>query len=247
MNSNVRKFRGDSQGFTLVELAVVMIIIGILIGGILKGQELITNARVTTTAAQLNSLSAAKNDFQNQYNALPGDMLQASTRLANCTNCAADDGNNGDGILDVPLGTVPAAGDEAINFYLHLLAAGYITGMNGENVAAFGLGLPTAPVGGGFGVGQHAGTGATGFPDGRAGVYITLMGQVANVANGNGILTTVQAQRMDTRIDDGAPHTGSLIADTVNTAGGKSCALAGPPPTYDGTALAVACSMAFRI
>jgi prepilin-type N-terminal cleavage/methylation domain-containing protein len=64
----------QQKGFTLVELAIVMVIIGLLIGGILKGQELIQNARVTATMAQVQAIKAATIAFQDRYNGLPGDF-----------------------------------------------------------------------------------------------------------------------------------------------------------------------------
>ena len=64
----------SQAGFTLVELAIVMIIIGLLIAGVLKGQELIGNARVTSTVAQIKAIDAATSTFKDTYAALPGDM-----------------------------------------------------------------------------------------------------------------------------------------------------------------------------
>jgi len=81
MNTSIKKIREDQKGFTLVELAVVMIIIGLLIGGILKGQELITNARITSTIGEMEGISAAYNDFRNQFNAVPGDLSAANAAL----------------------------------------------------------------------------------------------------------------------------------------------------------------------
>jgi prepilin-type N-terminal cleavage/methylation domain-containing protein len=61
-------------GFTLVELAIVMIIIGLLIAGVLKGQALIQNAQVTATVAQTKAIEATTTTFRDTYNALPGDI-----------------------------------------------------------------------------------------------------------------------------------------------------------------------------
>ncbi|HIL28602.1 MAG TPA: prepilin-type N-terminal cleavage/methylation domain-containing protein, partial [Micavibrio sp.] len=80
-------------GFTLVELAVVMIIIGLLIGGVLKGQELIANAQIASTVAGIKGIDAATSTFNDTYNAFPGDMSNALTRLPNCAApCANGNG-----------------------------------------------------------------------------------------------------------------------------------------------------------
>ena len=76
--------RKQEQGFTLVELAIVMIIIGLLIGGVLKGQQLIENAKVTATISQIKGFQAALNSFRDTYSAMPGDMRNATTRLSGC-------------------------------------------------------------------------------------------------------------------------------------------------------------------
>jgi prepilin-type N-terminal cleavage/methylation domain-containing protein len=75
----------STAGFTLVELAIVMIIIGLLIAGILKGQQLITNAKVTSQVAQVKGIDAAVSTFKDMYAALPGDIIAPLTRLPNCT------------------------------------------------------------------------------------------------------------------------------------------------------------------
>ena len=88
----------SQAGFTLVELAIVMIIIGLLIAGVLKGQELIGNARVTSTVAQIKAIDAATSTFKDTYAALPGDMTTPATRLPNCCRYLHCRGN-GDGVL----------------------------------------------------------------------------------------------------------------------------------------------------
>ena len=64
-------------GFTLVEIAIVLVIIGLLLGGILKGQELINNAKVRSVADRQNSLKAAWFGFIDRYNFIPGDSRRA--------------------------------------------------------------------------------------------------------------------------------------------------------------------------
>jgi len=91
----------QNKGFTLVEIAIVLVIIGLLLGGILKGQELINNARVRAISDRSNSLKAAWYAFIDRYQALPGDFVQAVRYVPN----AAANGN-GDGKLtnfDSPL------------------------------------------------------------------------------------------------------------------------------------------------
>ncbi len=81
-------FNRSCKGFTLVELAIVMTIIGLLIGGILKGQELLENARVTSTIAQVKSYEASVTAFRDIYEFLPGDLPDAGNKIPGCNeNC----------------------------------------------------------------------------------------------------------------------------------------------------------------
>ena len=73
----------NQSGFTLVEIAIVLVIIGLLLGGILKGQELVQNARVRNLADQQNAVAAAYFAFQDRYRALPGDYAAANTNIPN--------------------------------------------------------------------------------------------------------------------------------------------------------------------
>src|SRR5271166_4848058 len=97
---NTQKSRRSQAGFTLVELAIVMIIIGLLIAGVLKGQELIGNARTTATVAQIKAIDAGVSTFKDTYASLPGDMTNPTVRLPNCAaGTACGNAGNGDGQL----------------------------------------------------------------------------------------------------------------------------------------------------
>ena len=79
------------KGFTLVEIAIVLVIIGLLLGGILKGQEMITQAKIKNVVADFSGISAAYYGYQDRYRAIPGDDKTAASRWG------ATDGN-GDGV-----------------------------------------------------------------------------------------------------------------------------------------------------
>jgi len=82
----------QNKGFTLVEIAIVLVIIGLLLGGILKGQELINNARVRAISDRSNSLKAAWYAFIDRYQALPGDYVQALQYVPNVAGNGDGDG-----------------------------------------------------------------------------------------------------------------------------------------------------------
>src|SRR5262249_18388428 len=128
MNTTLAMRRSE-QGFTLVELAIVMIIIGLLIGGILKGQELIANARISSTVAQIKGIDAATSTFQEKYNGMPGDLVNATNRLQNCAaapcNVAGADGN---GLVDIGGGFAGVPATEALGFFPQLAAADLLNG-----------------------------------------------------------------------------------------------------------------------
>ena len=84
------------KGFTLVEIAIVLVIIGLLLGGILKGQEMITQAKIKNVVADFSGISAAYYGYQDRYRAIPGDDPNAGTRWASAP--AATSGN-GDGVV----------------------------------------------------------------------------------------------------------------------------------------------------
>ncbi len=110
------------QGFTLIEIAIVLVIIGLLLGGVLKGQELITSARVRNIVASQDGIKAAYFGFLDRYRALPGDYLLAAAQ-ANIPGCGACFGGNGDGQI-INGGGV----SEDVHVWEHLSKSGFITG-----------------------------------------------------------------------------------------------------------------------
>ena len=100
------------RGFTLVEIAIVLVIIGLLLGGVLKGQSLIDSARVKNIIQQSTSLTAAVNAYQDKFRALPRDDTQGTTHAPGATGNGNGDGQIGEYLL------APQ----------HLALSGFITG-----------------------------------------------------------------------------------------------------------------------
>src|SRR6267142_5199213 len=88
--------KSNQGGFTLVEIAIVLVIIGLLLGGILKGQEMITQARIKNAINDFNGVVTAITSYQDRYRALPGDDKGATTRW---TQAPAAGANQGDGVI----------------------------------------------------------------------------------------------------------------------------------------------------
>lgn len=127
-----RKRTWDSQaGFTLIEIAIVMVIIGLLIGGILKGQEMIKNAKIKRVIKQTDEIRVANMSYQDRYGFLPGDDSAASTR-PNGTGLTNGNGN----------GQISAA--EAPDMFMHLAAQNLISGTYTTSASSY----PRNPFGG---------------------------------------------------------------------------------------------------
>ena len=77
-------------GFTLIEIAIVLVIIGLLLGGVLKGQELITSARVRNLISQQDGVKAAFFGFQDRFRAFPGDYSGATANISAISTAAWD-------------------------------------------------------------------------------------------------------------------------------------------------------------
>lgn len=118
------------HGFNLVELAIVMVIIGLLLGGVLKGQSLVTSAKIKRVNNDFNGITAAVYTYLDRYGALPGDDTKAATRWAITTGATPD----GNGIIGGTWNSDVAGTDESALAWIHLRKADLLSG-NPEIVA----------------------------------------------------------------------------------------------------------------
>lgn len=136
------------SGFTLIEIAIVLVIIGLLLGGVLKGQEMMTNAKIKRTSNDFNGISAAIFSYLDRYGAFPGDDPNANARWG------AVDGD-GDGIIDAAGDGCFSGNAESVNLWDHLRRSGLVggTGTNYPNHAFGGrIDVTDSPVAGVSGV-----------------------------------------------------------------------------------------------
>ena len=202
----------NQSGFTLIEIAIVLVIIGLLLGGVLKGQELIISAKVKTLANDFKNVPVFIYGYQDKFKALPGDQPQASldsqfppantgtqcTPAATAGKCAL---NNG--VIDGGWDTT-AVTDESFVFWQHVRLAGFGPGATATGAPDY---RPRNAVNGFIGVTNSAQAPITsgGLP--MKGTYIVCSDAIPGKF----------AKQLDTTLDNGDTATGSVMVVAAGT------------------------------
>ena len=200
-----------NSGFTLVELSIVIVIIGVLAGATLAGFELVRSAEVKTTLAEIQKLNESIGQFKSLYKGMPGDI---TTAVAYWPSTAA---GNGDGLISAETSNEPFRALEQL--YLAGLLEGSFVGFSGT-------------WGSGFMLSTASSTGNVIGAKGRqgAGIYIkccsttdydrtvifnnhvSLFSVYSDITKRAGAFTPIEAFDSDKKIDDGVPDTGLVSA-----------------------------------
>lgn len=196
--------RRHQSGFTLVEIAIVLVIIGLLLGGVLKGQELINSAKVKNLATDFRNLPVFIYGYQDKFKRLPGDDKTASDRFSTGTTIHNGDGSGsitGTWNADASGSTSP----ESVLFWQHVRAANLAPGSTDMSTPAKAS-LPTNAEGGRFGIQMTS-------------PITNLTGQYFACSGG---IPFALAQQLDQTLDDGVGTTGNMRAFVTAAADGAA-------------------------
>lgn len=177
------------SGFTLVEIAIVLVIIGLLLGGVLKGQEIIKNAKVKNLENSANGVATAIYTYQDRYRALPGDDKKA-TRFG--SSVGVGDGNSA---IAGAFYSTAATATESQLFWLHLRNAGIVAGDTADTAQPL-----------------NAFQGLTGAATGSDATGTTISGIFAGFTQ----IPSDVAEILESRTDDGEPQKGTIQSDQAN-------------------------------
>lgn len=196
------------SGFTLIEIAIVLVIIGLLLGGILKGQELINSGKVKNLAQDFKNIPVYIYGYQDKFKAMPGDDPNAVVHSkGKATLASTPAGLIGNGVIDGAWNSTTQT-DETYLFWQQVRLAKLASGSTDPADPGY---LPTNSMGGVIGV-QSATDDVTKSP------VLTAAGepiQGTTIVCSSGILGKFAVQ-LDTQMDDGNPGKGSMLAVPTN-------------------------------
>jgi prepilin-type N-terminal cleavage/methylation domain-containing protein len=197
--NKMQSMKNQQSGFTLVEIAIVLVIIGLLLGGILKGQELINSAKVKNLAQDFKTVPLYIYGYQDRFKALPGDDARAATNLVTTPVNAAMLNGDGNGVINGAWNSITAtAADESVLFWLAVRMANFAPGSTDFSASSLAASLPKNVDGGRIGITSNTTTGAP------------VANMTGTYAFCSGSLLGKYAKQLDTTLDDGNTATGSV-------------------------------------
>ena len=260
----------SKSAFSLVELSIVLVILGLLVGGVLSGQSLIRAAELRAVSTEFSRYTTAIGSFRDKYFALPGDMTNATSfwnTAATCPGVAATASagacnGDGNGLLNLNASTSNEIYGAWEQLALSGLVEGSYTGNSGDTTASnqtsiIATNVPRSKLSSAgwtlYGLGNIAISDVF-WPEGSySNVLFFGAATTSNVTTGV-ILKPEEAWNIDTKVDDGRPATGSVVSpenlggtgttNCSNTAGSITVSVAAA--AYSLTNSGINCALAMK-
>lgn len=192
----------DCQGFTLIELAVVLAVVGLLLGGVLKGQELLHSARAKSIASDFRNTASFVYAYQDRFRALPGDDALVTSHLSGAS-LASSGGTVGNNRIEGAWNSQTLT-DESLLFWQHVRLANLSSGDgNAPSSGTLDTWLPHNAQGGRIGITSTS----------------PLSGWNSTFFVCQDSITGRQAAQVDTALDDGNTATGTVRSLQDNGSG----------------------------